>query len=104
MRAIAHIQSTLDVDPILHQAIDLGEEGIGVEHDAVADGAPHARMENAARNLMQYERLVTDVHGVARVRATLIAHDPIRALREDVDELSFALVAPLRSDDDERSI
>ena len=58
-------------------------------------------VKNPARNLVQHERLVADVHRVAGVRATLIANDPVRALGEHVDELSFAFVAPLGADDDD---
>ena len=39
---------------------------------------------------------------MARVRATLVAADEIGVLREQVDDLSLPLVAPLRADDDGR--
>ena len=42
-------------------------------------------------------------HGVPGIRAALIAHDPVGALGEHVDELALAFVAPLRADDDDSS-
>ena len=101
MRAVAHVESPLDVDAVADELVDLGEQRLGIEHDAVADRAAHARVQNAARNLVQHERRVADVDRVAGVRAALIAHDPIGALGEDVDELALPLVAPLRADDDD---
>ena len=40
---------------------------------------------------------------VPGVRAALVAHDPVGALGEHVDELALPFVAPLRADDDERA-
>gem|GEM_PF-6995630 len=57
-------------------------------------------MQNAARDLVEHEGFVADLHGVAGVGATLVANDPVRALRQNVDELALALVAPLRADND----
>src|SRR5207248_9370110 len=92
-----------DVDPVTHQAVDLCEERVRIEYHSVADGAAHSRMENAAGDLVQNERPFADVHCVAGVRTALIAHDPIRPSGEHVHQLSFALVAPLCADDDERA-
>ena len=60
-------------------------------------------MENPAGDLVQDERLVGDVHGVPGIRAPLIAHYPVRALSENVDELAFAFVSPLGADYDNRT-
>ena len=48
------------------------------------------------------ERLAADDDRVPGVRPALVAADHIRALREQVDDLALALVAPLRADDDGR--
>ena len=50
--------------------------------------------------LAELERLAVDDDGVAGVRAALVAADDVRLLREQVDDLALALVAPLRTDDD----
>ena len=44
--------------------------------------------------------LAVDDHGVAGVVAALVAHDVGVLLRQQVDDLGFALIAPLGSDDD----
>jgi hypothetical protein len=41
--------------------------------------------------------------GVPGVGAALVAHHPVGALGEHVDQLALALVAPLGADDDERT-
>ena len=40
---------------------------------------------------------LADENGVARVMAALIADHDIESVREEVDQLSFAFVAPLRA-------
>jgi hypothetical protein len=77
------------------------EERVGIEHHAVADRAPHARVEDAARDLVEHERDVADVHRVPGVGAALVAHHPVGALGEHVDELPLPLVAPLRAHHDQ---
>src|SRR5207247_1177471 len=101
MRALAHVQASLDVDAVFHEAVDLVEQRVGIEHDAVPDRAAHAGMENTAWNLVQHERRPVDVDGVSGVGASLIAHDPRGALGEDVDEFALPLVAPLGADYDD---
>src|ERR1700704_6070349 len=60
-------------------------------------------MQNAARNLVQHERFLADLDSVAGVGAALVADDPVSPLRQNVDELAFTLVAPLRANDDDRA-
>ena len=43
------------VDAALGELVELGEEGLGLEHDAVADDAGHAGVQDARRNLAQDE-------------------------------------------------
>ena len=104
VRAVADVQAALDVDAVLDQPVDLGEERVRIEHDAVAERAAHAGVEDAARDLVQDEHLVADVHRVAGVRAALVAHDPVGAFGEDVDEFALPFVAPLGADDDDRAV
>jgi len=103
VRPIADVQATLDIDAVANEAVDLLEELIRVQDDAVTDGAAHAGMQNAARDLMQHERVVAEVHGMARVRAALVSHHPGRALGENIDEFALPFVAPLRADYDHRA-
>src|SRR6185503_15515536 len=104
MSAVAHVEAALDVDAILDEAIDLGEQRVRIEHDAVAYRAAHAFVQDAAGNLVQDKRVIAQNDGMARVRAALIADHPIRALGEDIHELALALVAPLRTHHDNGSL
>ncbi len=101
MRAVAHVESALDIHAVGDEFVDLGEQRLGIEHDAVPDRAAHAGMQDAARDLVEHELAVTDLHGVPGVRAALIAHDPVRALGDHVDEFALPFVAPLCADHDD---
>src|SRR6185503_5821274 len=104
VRALADVQSPFDIDAVRDELVDFGEQRLGIEHDAVADRAANAFVQDAARDLVEDERVFAEVDGVSGIRAALVPDDPVGALGEDVDELPFALVAPLRADDDDRSI
>ena len=101
VRAIAHVQTSLDVDSIRDELVDFREKRLHIQHHTIANGAADAGVQNSARNLVKNERLVADLHGVPGVGSALIAHDPISALREDIDELAFTLVSPLGTHDDD---
>ena len=90
-----------DVDPIRDQFVDLRKQGLDIQHNPIADRASYARMQNPARNLVEYERFVGDVHGVTGVCPALVANDPVRALGEDIHQLALAFISPLRADDDD---
>ncbi len=104
MRALTHVESTFDVDAVLDQLVDLSEKRLGIEHNAVSDRAAHTLVENAARDLVQHERVRAEVHGMSGIRPALIAHDPIRTLGEHVDQFALPFVAPLRANDDNGAI
>ena len=101
VRAVADVQSSLDVDAGCYQPIDLVKQRVRIEHDAVADGAPHARVQYAARDLMEHEGAVAEVDRVAGIGTALVADDPIRAFREDINEFPLAFVTPLGTNDDD---
>jgi hypothetical protein len=103
MRTVAHIQAALDIHAVADETVDLREERIRIENHPIADRAANTWVKNAARDLVQDEGGIPDVYRMACVRSALVANDPIRALGEDVDELSLSLVAPLCADDDERT-
>ena len=95
MRALADVQATRHVDAVSNQPIDLAEQFLGIEHHAVANGAPHTGVHDAARDLVQDDFLVADVHRVSGIRPALIAHHPIGTLGEHVHQLALALITPL---------
>ena len=88
------------VDAALVEARELGEQHPRVDDDAVADDVRDPRREDPGRDQVQREGLpVRQHHGVARVVAALVAHDPLDALAVEVGRLALALVAPLRADE-----
>src|SRR5207249_2794904 len=96
VRAIRDVELVLRPDAPLAEGVELGEEGLRIEHDAVADQA-YRTLNDPRGNLVQHELPGAGVDRVACVRPTLIAHDEIGALGEYVDDLSLALVAPSRA-------
>src|SRR5262249_32364764 len=73
-----------------------------IDHHPLSEDAANVLAEDTARHETNDELLVSDDERVTRVRTSAVAHDHIRALGEDVDDLAFALVAPLRAYDHDR--
>ena len=84
--------------PAAIELVHFAQERLRIDHDAVADDADHARMENSGRDQAQHELLAVDVHRVAGVVPALIARDDGKTRRDKVDDLAFAFVAPLRTE------
>ena len=81
------------------ESVDLFEEAGGVEHDAVADDAHLAGMKDTGRHHMQDVFLAVYDDGMARVVAALETDHHIHFGSEQIDDLAFAFVAPLRTND-----
>jgi hypothetical protein len=90
-----------DVDAGLFEHVEFVEQRLGVHHHAVADHAARVGMKHAAWNQLQDELLRADLDGVARVVAALIAGDDVKFLREQIDDLALAFVAPLGAQHDD---
>ncbi len=84
-----------DVEAGVVELFDLGEEGGGVEDDAVADDAFAIRTKDAAGDELQDELLAVDDDGVAGVVAAGVTGDDGELFGEDVDDLALAFIAPL---------
>ena len=97
---VGHIELVLRADSAFGQRIELGEQGFGIEHDAVPDHADGA-LDDPRGNLVQHELSGARVHRVPRVRPALVAHDQVGALGEHIDDLALAFVAPLSAHDDD---
>src|SRR5688572_4839679 len=95
----AHPQTLIDRHALLHQRIRLPEERFEREHYTVADQAMHTRMQNAGRYQRQDRPRAVDHQRVSGVVAALEADNGGDALRQKIDDLALALVAPLRADD-----
>ena len=94
-----------DVDALGPQPVDLVVEHARVDHDAVADHAQLAGVEDPARDEVEGPLLPVAHDRVAGVVAALEAHDHVGALGEEIDDLALALVAPLDAyDDDARHV
>ncbi|SPU77233.1 Uncharacterised protein [Brucella suis] len=71
---------------------------VRIDHDAIADNAQLAAHEAG----WQQRKLVADTVDDKRmtcVMTALVAHDHVGTLGQPVNDLSLALVAPLRPDD-----
>ena len=99
MGAVGDEDPALGVDAPLGELVQLAEEGLGIEHDAVAHDAGDPRVEDAGRDLPEDELGLADDDGVPGVGAALVAHDQVGPLGEHVDQLALAFVAPLRPND-----
>ena len=91
-------EAALRFDARRAHGLDLLDEVERVHHDAVADDADLAFVEDATRNETQDALHTLGDDGVAGVGAALVAHHVVRLVRQDVDDLAFALVAPLGPD------
>ena len=87
--------------PALDELIYFCEQRLRIDDDAVADDARDAGMQDAGRNQTQDELPAVDVHRVAGVVSALIAGDDRKVRREQVDDLAFAFIAPLRAENRE---
>ena len=95
--AIADEQVRADFDADRAQPFDFAHERNRVEHDAVADDALFAGPQDARRDEVEDVFLAARDHGMAGIIAALGAHHDIRGLGQDVDDLAFAFIAPLRT-------
>ena len=98
VRLVADQQPVADVDADPRQLVDFGEQRLRIDDDAVADDAGDAGMQDAGRDQVQDELLAVDVHRVAGVVAALIPRDDGKVRRQQVDDLAFAFIAPLRAE------
>src|SRR5439155_7597147 len=101
VRFVADENAIADVDAILGQLVHLGKQRRRIDDDAVADDARDARVQDARRNQPQNELRAVHEHGVARVVSALIARDDREMRREEIDDLAFPFVAPLRAQHNE---
>ena len=72
----------------------LGQD-VGIHHHAVADDAVDFRPADAGRHQVKLKFALFVDYGMAGVVAAGVAHDAVYLAREVVNDLSFALVAPL---------
>ena len=83
-----------DRDAFLFQALDLFDEGQGVDDDSVADDAFLAFPEHAGGHQVKHILLPLVVNRVASIGTTLSTDDDVGVLCQVVNNLSFPLVTP----------
>ena len=83
------------------EIVELPDQDARVNDATGSDRAALAG-DDPARDLTDLVRLPGNDDRVAGVRTALVAADEVGLLREQVDDLPLALVAPLRADDDGR--
>ena len=88
-----------DVHALRLELGDFRDEGMRVEHHAVADDRQLAVAHDAGGQQRQLVDLAVDHQRVAGIVAALEAHHDVGPLGQPVDDLALALVAPLRADD-----
>ncbi len=98
MGVIRNEQAAFRVDSLRVEVGNLGERLDGVEHDTVTDDANLVLVHDARGDQVEHELLVAHLDGVARIRATLEAHDDIRIERQEINNLRLTFIAPLGAD------
>jgi hypothetical protein len=86
---------------LLHQHAALRKECLQREHDAVADEATRILAEDAGRNQGKDGLAAADDQRMPGVVTTLEARHGGGTLRQQIDDFTFALIAPLGADDDD---
>src|SRR5256714_8772001 len=82
-------------DALAHQSIGFFKKSFRIDHHAVAEHASLALVNDAGRQQVKHEGLITDLNRVSGVVAALIADHDVEPLREQIDDLAFTFVAPL---------
>ena len=90
-----------DGDALASQLGHFIEEGLRVEHHAVADHRELRGPQHAGGQQRQLVGFAVDDQSVAGIVAALEAHDDVGLLRQPVDDLALPFVAPLGADDDD---
>ena len=87
------------LDALPAQLVDFRQQRPRVQHHAVADDRQFAAAHDARRQKRKLVDIAVDDQRVARIVATLEAGDDIGTLRQPVDDLALALIAPLGAHD-----
>ena len=87
-------------DALLLELGDFVEERVRIEHHAVADDRQLSRPHHAGGQQRQLVGGAVDDQRVAGIVAALEADDDVGLLRQPIDDLALALVAPLGADHD----
>ena len=81
------------------QPFDLSRHGHRIQHHPVANHAEGSGPQNPRGNEVQHVFCATHDDGVSSVVAALTAYDDLSVVGEEIDDFSFAFVAPLGADE-----
>ena len=90
----------VDLHARFAQRANFFQECDGIEDNAIANDAAASGTQHAARHKLQHKLFAVDDDGVAGIVPAGIAGHHGKVLRQHVDDLSLALVAPLGAHDD----
>src|SRR5262249_6454644 len=101
MRFVADDEAAIDVDTVARQLVDLREQRMRIDHNAVANDADDARMQDAGGNQPKDELRSRYENRVAGIVAALVTRDEVEPRRQQIDDLSLTFVTPLGAEHSE---
>jgi hypothetical protein len=96
---IANKEPTAEINVPLLEMLDFVNNRSGINHHPGPDDTAGASMEHPGRDLMKDVFLLIDYDRVSGVRSTLTANHHVHLGGQEVDNLAFALIAPLHAND-----
>src|SRR5262249_40608245 len=87
-----------DIEALPAHRLDLLEQRPGIDDNAIADDRQFSRADDPGRQEAQLVLNVANDERVSGIGAALKAHNDVGALRQPIDDLALALVAPLGAD------
>ena len=87
------------MDAAFSQAVDFADEHFEIHDDAGADEVQRGLPQDAAGQQVQGVGLAADLDGMSGIGAAGVADDDVEMLREQIDNLARAFIAPWKTDD-----
>ena len=95
MRIFTYQEPVVQRDVFLGQCVDFLYDCVRVNDDGICDYADDILPNHPAGQKVQCEPVVAHDNGVAGVGAAAVSDNDIAVLGENVNNLAFALIAPL---------
>ena len=99
MSTVADDESRFAILSARAKSVEFFEDGMRIHDNAGSDDRFHMALEDTRRKQAQFVSDSVKLHRVASVIAALITDDEIMLLGQNVDDLAFCFVAPLKSND-----
>ena len=85
------------IETHLQESVELGDEGAGVYNNSIADHAGRILLENSGGDQMEDVLLVLYLYGMPRVGSALVTNNDVCISRQNIYDLTLALISPLKS-------